>query len=280
MLDRTDYGETVYDSQGDRVPSADGSVEKTNNGPPGVIDSAQEAFVELSAFLKEHPVVQSHDEAKQLGAYKERTKIALDDARAERDSKTKPLNERLKVIRTFYDIVREKTDKNKGGILEAAYNEARRRLTDYATAVEAARLAIAEKARAEAEEAERVARAAEEAEREAIASADVGELTDVGGAIAEADGAFKDFQKAGRAAAIAERAVPVRIGSIMGGRSLAMRSQPDKLSIATVEDACSALRAMGLNPEIEQAICAAARKFEKTFEEYPAGITVTKVRSM
>ena len=43
-----------------------------------------------------------------------------------------------------------------------------------------------------------MARAAEAKEKEAIANASVGECTDVGGAVADADSAFNDYQKAQR----------------------------------------------------------------------------------
>lgn len=242
-----------------------------HNQPPGPIASAKEAMTELSAFLREHPVIQSPEEAKNGGAYIERTRIALGDMEDERKVRVDPLNKQLATINTAYRIVREP--------LEKVLKELRRRLTDYANAVEAARIAEATRLAAEREAAARIAREAEQREFDAIAAVDVGECADAGAAIVEADQRFAEFQKADRAAATAAKNVPVRIGSIMGGKSLAMRSNPPKLSVASVDDACKAIRAMGITEALADAICTAARAYHRAHEEYPPGITTTYERS-
>ena len=239
-----------------------------NNNPSGPIDSAKEAMTELSAFLKEHPVIQSHDDAKAGGAYVERTRIALGEMKTERTAKVAPLNRKLAAINDAYRTVREP--------LEKVLKELRRRLTDYTTAIEAARIAEANRLAAERAEAERIAREAEKREQDAIAAVDVGECADAGTAIQEADAAFSDFEKAARAAAIAERGVPVRLGSVMGGRSLSMRTT----EALKVEDACAAIKAMGLTSKIEEAILSSARDFRKAHDELPNGVSSTYERSM
>lgn len=238
------------------------------NFPPGPIDSAKEAFAELSGFLKEHPVIQDPAEAKDGGAFIERTRIALNAMEEERKEKVGPLNEKLSAINAAYRIVRDP--------LETALKQLRKRLTDYATAIEAARIADANRLRAEAEAKEAAAREAERQEQDAIACADVGECTDVGGAIEQADAAFSDFQRASRAAAVAERNVPVRVTSVMGGRSLSMRT----VEVLVVSDACAAIKAMGLTDKIRDAILSSARDFRKATDELPNGVIAEQQRSM
>lgn len=239
-----------------------------HNRAPGPIDSAKEAMGELGAWLKEHPVIQSPQEAKDGGAYVERTRIALGDMEAERTEKVAPLNKELAGINGAYRLVREP--------LEKVLKELRRRLTDYATAIEAARIAEANRLRQEAEAKEAAAREAERLEQDAIASVDVGECADVGAAITEADQAFGEFAKANRQAAVAERNVPVRIGSVMGGKALSMRTR----RVLVIEDACKALKALGLTDEISTAILRSAKHFEEAHGELPAGVVETYERSI
>jgi hypothetical protein len=152
----------------------------------------------------------------------------------------------------------------------------RARLTKYATDVEAARIAEANRLRAEAEAVEAAAREAERLEQDAVACADVGELTDVGAAIQNADEAFKQFGKADRQAAVAERAVPVRLGSVMGKPALSMRTK----RVLVVNDAAAAVVAMGCTDKIKLAIVQSAKDFEEAHGELPAGVTETYERSM
>lgn len=242
----------------------------------GQIAQAEEAYAELSAFLKDTPAITNHDEAKLCSGYLERTRVALTGGRDERDAYTKPLNEQLAKIRGLYDLVREKTKVNAGGKLEAAYTVARARLTNYSNQVENARAAEAERLRLEAIERERIARGAEAAEANAIAGADVGECTDVGAAIAQADDAFKDFRVASKQAAIAERNVPVRFASAVGGRSQSMRT----VEVLVIENLNQAIKVLGLTEKIKEAVLASARDFIREFEEPPAGIRITHERKM
>ncbi|MGA9855088.1 MAG: hypothetical protein WBR29_07425 [Gammaproteobacteria bacterium] len=277
MLDRTSIRSTTdarmraADLADKYIPAADGDVATTDNQPPGSIDSAKDAMTELSAWLKEHPVIESQPEAKDGGAYVERTRIALAAMEDERKIKVDPLNKQLAAINTAYRIMREP--------LEKVLKELRRRLTDYAAAIEAARIAEANRLRREAEEKERLAREAEAKEQDAIACADVGECADVGGAIEEANASFAQFQKADRAAAVAERAVPVRIGSVMGNKSLSMRTTR-KLVVTDAVAAAKAVIAMGLTDKIRLAILQSAKDFEEAHGELPEGIIETFERSM
>ena len=250
----------------DYMPSNQRAIVGANN-PPGPIDSAREAMDELSAWLKEHPVIQSHPEAKEGGGWVERTRIALGTMEDERKAKVDPINAKLTAINGAYRVVREP--------LEKTLKELRRRLTDFASAEEAKRIAELQRLADERNEAERLAREAEAREQDAIACADVGECADVGGAINEADAAFKDFEKAAKAEAIASKNVPVRLGSVMGGRSQSMRT----VEVLVIEDATKAIKAIGLTEKIQQAILSSARDFKKEYGELPAGIGTTSERS-
>lgn len=242
-----------------------------HNQAPGPIDSAKDALAELSAYLCENPVVQSAADAKQAGGWLERTRGSLKDLEDERGTKVGPLNAQVKKINDLYRAAREP--------LEKVCNELRRRLTAYTTAEEAKRTAEAERLRREAEAQAEAARQKAAAADDAVACAEVGELCDVGSAIADADAAIKAAGKADRAAARAERESTVRIGSMMGGRALAARTTT-KLRTRSVEDACKALRAIGLTPEVDAFVCSLARKYEKQMDEWPDWIEVTVERSI
>ena len=107
-------------------------------------------------------------------------------------------------------------------------------------------------------------------------NAEQGEITDVGGKIIEADGAFKDYQKADRAAATAEKNVPVRIASVMGGKSISMRTT----EVFIVEDACAAITAMGLSEAARQQIVKDAKRFREATGELPDGVRSEYQRSL
>lgn len=179
-----------------------------------------------------------------------------------------PLYAEWKAVNEPYRLVREPLTK--------LFDEVRRRVTAFKRRIEAERAAEAERLRREAEEKERIAREAERMEQDAIACADVGECTDVGAAIEEADATFRDFARSSRAAAVAERNVPVRVPSIVGGKALAMKTR----RVLTVTDAVAAVRAIGPTEEIIAAIIKCAKPFEQATGELPAGVKETFERSM
>lgn len=271
LLDRTATRSSAAALADKYIPATDRAVTPADNLPPTTIVSAKEAMTELSAWLKEHPVIQSHPEAKNGGAYVERTRIALSEMEAERTDKVAPLNKELASINGAYRIVREP--------LERCLKELRARLTKYAADIEAARIAEAERLRREAEAKEQAARDAEAREREAIDDAAQGAEADVGGAIAAADANFADYRKADKAAAIAERGVPVRIGSVMGGKSLSMRTVR-KLVVTDAGAGAKAILTMGLTDKIRLAIIQSAKDFEEAYGELPEGVIETFERSL
>lgn len=253
MLDKTDHN-NLHEVAQSRLGIG-------GNNPPGPIEAAKEAMAELSAFTENNPVIQTFDQAKEASAFIERTRVALQAMEDERKPQTDPLTAKLEAINKPYRLVRQP--------LEKLYEVVKARLTKYNNAVEQARLREAQRLREEAEARERAAREAEAREQEAIVNAEAGELTDVGGAIVEADDAFKGFQKADRAAAVAERNVPVRIASVMGGKAISMRTT----EVFTVEDASAAITAMGLSDDLQKQIIKDAKRYRETFGELPDGVT-------
>ena len=239
-----------------------------HNQPPGPIDSAKDAIAELTAYLKETPVVQTFEQAKIAGGHIERTRIALRAMEDERSLKVQPLNEQLSTINTAYRVVREPLTK--------IFDTLKARVTAYNRAEEAKRAAEAARLAKLAAEAEAAARAAEAAEQEAIANAEQGELTHVGDAITEADQAFRQFQVADRAAARADRETKVRIPSMMGGKALGMRN----VEVLTVEDACAAITAMGASDDLKKHIIKDAKRFREATGELPDGVKSTYERSL
>jgi hypothetical protein len=252
------------------IPAANRAVTAIHNQPPTALDHAADALSELAGWLKDHPIIQALPEAKAGVGLKERTLVALNSAREERQAQTQPLRDQLNEIFAAYDLVKDK------GTLERGYNELRKRLTAFATSQEEARIAEATRLRNEAAEAERIAREAETAEQEALANAEQGECTDVGAAIAQADVTFTEYRVADKQAAIAERNVPLRFGSVLGGKSISMRTT-EVLAIENVE---LAIKTIGLTDKIVEAILSSARDFRREFNELPAGIKATFNRSL
>lgn len=230
------------------------------------IDTARAVYRSLSAYLKDNPVIQSHDEAKGAANLIEQGRRTLGEMEDERTSLVKPLNERVKEINDDYRGPR--------GFVEKVIDEIKRRLTAFAAAEEARRQAAAEEARRVAAEAERIAREAEAREREAKELANVGECdVDVASAIVEADKAFAQFKRTERTADRIESQIPVRLAGGFG-RAVSMRKSETLL----VEDAHAALAAMGLTDGIRDAILSSARAYRKLRGQLPAGVAAETER--
>ena len=106
--------------------------------------------------------------------------------------------------------------------------------------------------------------------------AEIDHLRRIGAAIEEADQAFDDFRRADNAAARAEREVPVRFGSVTGGRAQTMRNH----ETLSVTDWMHAITVMGLTSKIEEALLSSARDYRKEHGELPAGIASNTERRM
>jgi hypothetical protein len=234
----------------------------------GMVDIGREAFNRLSAWLTENPVIENPDSAREANDVLEGSLLVLKDIEAERTEQTEPLNKQLSSINAVYRAMRDP--------LQKATEELKRRLTRYVAQEEAARIAEANRLKALAEEAEQRARAAERAEQDAIAAVDVGACEDVGSAIEQADAAFSDFERAQRAAVIAERDVTVRLRSRFGNRARTMRNT----EVLEVTNAAAAIAAMGVTSKIAEAIMSSAREYRKAHGSLPPGVVGKSVRSL
>jgi hypothetical protein len=232
-----------------------------NLDAPSLIDRARSFYTILSAFLKNTPVIQSHNDAKQAANYVEQARATIGEIEDTRKRRVTPLNDEVKAINEEYRTPRE--------TLQSLMDEVKRRLTAFAVAEEAERQRAAEAARIAAAEAERIAREAEAVEVEAKACADVGEIgVNVAAAITQADKAFDTFKRADRTAARAERAVPVRLSGGMG-RAVSMR----RTETLVLDDAVAAITAIGPTEKVRDAILSSARDYRKLHGKLPAGVS-------
>jgi hypothetical protein len=236
------------------------------NNPPSQIDFSRETAQALSDWMRDNPVVQTEESARDGKALCDRASLCLNDMRDERDALTRPLNEQLTAIHSRY--------REPQNTLSRVLTELTARINAFIIREEERRNKIAIEAEAALREAERIAREAEETEQQAIADAKEGVAdADVAVLVREADEKFSRFRDASNAALRAKRATKVKIG---GGfrRAHSLRGK----EVLTVEDAGAAIAAMGLTNAISNAILKEARSFRKTFGELPAGITSTTER--
>jgi hypothetical protein len=247
-----------------------------HNNPPGPIESGKIAMADLSRFLADNPVIQNEDQAREAKLFVDRTRATLGEIEDTRIALVAPLNQKLGEINELYKS-HHNTDSKKPGLFDKIFNELRSRLTAYANVEEEKRARIAEEARLKVEKAERLAREAEQRELAVKNDAAVGEIgVDVGAAIAEADGAFSDYGKAVREAQRAERNVDVRIGGGFSGRALSMRTKETLI----LESYSKALKAIGPNDKIRDAILSAARDYRKLKGKLPDGVVAETTRAI
>lgn len=231
-------------------------------------DLVHDTFADLGKFLAEHPVIQTEEQSKAAGLLVERTRKLFADLEDARKAEVGPLNDQVRTINNTYRIAR--------GPVDNVLTELILRLNDYVGRENARRIREAEELRLAAEAAEMEARRAEEIEREAKQSATFGEVTDVAAAVVEADQKFNEFQRAERAAAVAERGTTVRLPSQLGGRALSMRNK----ETLVLDDWKAAIECMGMKEKIRDAVLSAARDYRKVHERLPAGVSATYSRSI
>ncbi|WP_036289594.1 hypothetical protein [Methylosinus sp. PW1] len=245
-----------------------------NNPPRESIITAQEAFQHISEFLKEHPVVQTQDEAKETASVINYAKGVLKTLEGDRDGLVRPLNEKVSEINGTFKTARDP--------LKKLLDEVEKRLDVWMDEEEKRRLEALEEARKKAAEAERLAREAEAKEREAIENAAEGEFTDVGAATAEADQTFGEFKKADRAALFAARDAHVKINPLGVGRALSRRTTEELV----ITDALAALKFIlaerndVLPEKIADAIKTAARDYRKAMGVLPTGVESVKSKGL
>jgi phage-related tail protein len=231
-----------------------------HNNPPSAIEVIRGTAQALNIWMMENPAILSEDAAREAKVLIDRGRLGLKDMEAERDGQVRPLNEQVAAINETYRQPRNLL----GGILA----EIERRLSDFLRAEEAKRRALAEAARLAAEEAESAALEAERLEQERLDDARSGELgVDLVAATEAADQKFEEYQKAQRAAALAEKEAHVKIGGGFG-RAIGLRSK----EVLVVTDAMLALKHVGVTEAIEKALLSAARSYKKLHSKLPPGI--------
>lgn len=246
-----------------------------DNNPPGPIEHAESVVAEANAWLADHPVIQTEDEAREAKPIMDRLKLAFEEIEAERDGKVRPLNEQVKAINERYKSLHN-TDAKKPGRFDRVAVELKARFAAYMLREEEKRRQAAEAARKAKEEAERVAREAEAAEREALQNAAAGELDiDVAKVTAEADDKFQEYERVSRFAERAEKETTVKIGG--GFRTSASLRTVETL---VLDSYGKAIRAIGPNEKIEAAILSAARDYRKTHGVLPDGVSATTERKL
>ncbi len=245
-----------------------------NNPPePTLIERAQDAMGVLSAFLNETPVITEGPHLVEAKRLVEHARGAMAEIEAERDQLVRPLNEQVANINTKYKAIHN-TDSKKPGTFDKILAELKARLTAYAREEEARRALAAEQARIAVEQAEAAAREAERIEQQAKADASTGVLdAGVVEAIAAADQKFSEFEHASRFAARAEKATTFRIGD---GATKALSMRTEKTLV--LESYGKAIKAIGPNDKIRDAILSAARDFRKLNGSLPNGVIETSER--
>jgi hypothetical protein len=279
MLDRTDHNRLAELARarhgiGGNFPPE--PIETPRASPAAtLIDLAKAAMSRLGAFLKDHPVIQSEEDARAAKLVKNATDGTLKDLEDERTALVRPLNEEVAKINATYKAIHN-TDAKKPGSADKLVNELKARVKVFLDAEEKRRAEIAQAAYEAAAAKEAAAREAEAAERDAIENASLGDFdADVGAASLAADAAFEDFAKADRAAARADRNAHVKIGGGIAN-ALSLRNR----EVLTVTDWKAAIDAMGLTEAIRDAILSSARAYRKNFDELPDGISADHERTI
>ena len=222
----------------------------------------------LKAFIADNPVILTAAEAQQAAAWIESTRKTLAAMEDERKPKVGPLNAALKSINERYRLIREP--------LDAMLAVVCKRWNSWDAEERKRREAIAAEARRAAEEAATRAQALIDQADDAVAAADVGACEDVGSAVVDAQQAVRNADKLDRAAARAVKATSVRVASTLGGKAMASRRK----RVIVIDDACAAVKAIGLTEKITLAIRQSAEAFEEVHGELPAGTRETFIRSI
>lgn len=238
------------------------------NNPPDMTVTADETTKALSDWLKDHPVIEDESTVREAKVYVDRAKLCIKDLEDERDKAVRPFNEKVKEINGYY--------KNPRTILERVSQELSQRVSSFLRAEELRRIEAANSARRVAEEAERAAREAERIEQEAFRNAAAGELDiDTQAVTMEANDAFRDYERAARAAALAEKESHVKI---RGGfsRAISLRSK----ETLTVTNPMAALQVIGATEAINEAIVKSARAYRKLHGQLPEGVQSTIIEEI
>jgi len=234
-----------------------------HNNPPEVLKLAPDVIADISGKMADIPAVESEDEARLMKMEIDRAKACIKDLEAERDSKVRPLNDKVGLINQTYLRPRN--------LLGDLLDEMLGRVEVFVKAEKLRRERVAAEAAQKAFEAEERAKVAERIERERLDDAAKGEMgIDAAEVIADADAAYEAYCKVRREAEIARSNMHVKIG---GGfsRAIGMR----KTETRHIDDGMAAIAEMGLTPDIRLAILKSAATFRKLTKRLPKGIRAT-----
>lgn len=246
-----------------------------HNAPPSAIELTEATITALSDWMKDNPVIETEEQAREAKLLCDRAKAGLDEIESERDKIVRPLNEQVAAINAKYKALHN-TDPKKPGTFNRIFIELKARVTAFLLKEEQRRIREAEEAAARAAEAERIAREADEKDRLAKENAAAGELDiDVAEVTKEADTAFSEFEKASRFADRAERDTKVKLGGGFG-RAASLRT----VETLHLDSYNLALKSIGPHPKIEEAILLAAREYRKTHGALPPGVSATQERKL
>lgn len=256
-----------------RAPRGSSAAQPGHNNPPSPIDLAKVTIDAMSEWMKDNPVIETGEQAKEAKLLCDRAKVSLDEIEDERNKLVRPLNEQVDAINGKYKALHN-SDKKRPGTYDRIFAELKARVAAFLVAEEDRRRKEAEEAAAKAAEAERVAREAEAKEKEALENAAAGELdVDVVAVTTEADEAFGEYERQSRFAARAERDTKVKLGGGFG-RSASLRT----VETLHLDSYNLALKAIGPHPKVEEAILSAAREYRKTHGRLPEGVSATTER--
>ncbi|MGH2342600.1 hypothetical protein ACRC7T_14085 [Segnochrobactraceae bacterium EtOH-i3] len=217
-----------------------------NNPPPAEVIEPTRAM--LAAWLDEHPVVLTQEDANDAGVTIDRAKRTLKDLEADRDAAVRPLNERVREINTEFREAREP--------IERLVSEVDTAVKAWMRAEQDRRRREAEEARARQAEIERIAAEKLAAEEAARADAAAGVLdAGIADAIIDTDAALAEAARAKREADRAERDATVRVSGGIG-RAMGLRTKKT-LRITSLG---ALLKALTIPDETKDAMLAACLK--------------------
>lgn len=251
-------------------------IQVLSNNPPSAIDFAREVISTLNDWMTTCcPAITSEDDARQAKLLLDRAAEALRDVEDDRIGLVSPLVRQTQGINEKYKSLHN-TDKTKPGSFDRVVNELKARLERYIFEQEQERQRIAEEAARRMIEAENRAREMEAQEQEILANAAVGEVGgDVQSATEQADQAFAEFEKAARAAKLAEREANVKIGG--GFRRVVKLGVTEVL---VIDDVIAAVMEIWPSEKLHDAILSCARVFRKSYHRLPEGIRATQERTL
>lgn len=238
-----------------------------HNNPPSRAQFVSETAVTIGAFLKDHPVIQTEEEAKAYKLLRDQGKLALADMEDERKSKN----------RVHETAIKQNNDEYRGPrvLLEKVLGEGDSRVEVWMRQEEEKRKRIKEEAWAKVQKIEEAAREAAEREQEAKEAASMGVETDVLSASRDTDAAEQALGRARREALRAERNEGVKIA---GGHRRALSARETVEFIIT--DPILTVKDVGWSERVLKALESDVREYYQKFSTAPKGVKIATERKV